>query len=121
MANHDVDRLVLSNPTLISSNIVDSSATSTNIYKSKPPPLSSVESLLHGRADFDTNDQQRNESPMAQVRSSVEKQMNQLQQELLLGFPHTQPLRVRIQNLEYFCLFYDLFFFVSIEFRNNNQ
>jgi hypothetical protein len=31
---------------------------------------------------------------MAQVRSSVEKQMNQLQQELLLGFPHSQTSRV---------------------------
>jgi hypothetical protein len=53
-----------------------------------------VESLLHGTSNINSNDQQRNESPISQVRSSVEKQMNQLQQELLHGFPHTQAPRV---------------------------
>jgi hypothetical protein len=53
-----------------------------------------VESLLHGTSNLQIHDQQRHESPIAQVRSSVEKQMNQLQQELLLGFPHTQTSRV---------------------------
>jgi hypothetical protein len=86
--------LVLSNPTLISSNIIDSSLSRTNTPKPPPPPLTSVESLLHGTSNLNSNDQQRNESPIAQVRSSVEKQMNQLQQELLLGFPHTPTSRV---------------------------
>ncbi len=87
--------LALSNPTLISSNVTDPSSSLTNNSKPQPPPpLSSVESLLHGISDLNSNDEQRNESPMAQVRSSVEKQMNQLQQELLLGFPHSQTSRV---------------------------
>ena len=63
--------------------------------KPPPPPLTSIETLLHGTSDSNSNDQQRNESPIAQVRSSVERNMNQLQQELLLGFPHTSTSRVK--------------------------
>lgn len=103
----DIFFLVLSNPTLISSNIVESSSVSIHHAKSPPPPLSSVESLLHGTSDVDRNDQQSKESPIAQVRSSVEKQMNQLQQELLLGFPNTPTTRVRITEgffISYFSL-----------------
>jgi hypothetical protein len=91
--SRDVVNTLLSNPTLISSNIIDSSLSRTNNPKPPPPPLTSVESLLHGTSNLNSNDQQRNESPIAQVRSSVEKQMNQLQQELLLGFPHTSTSR----------------------------
>jgi hypothetical protein len=91
--SRDVVNTLLSNPTLISSNIIDSSLSRTNNPKPPPPPLTSVESLLHGTSNLNSNDQQRNESPIAQVRSSVEKQMNQLQQELLLGFPHTPTSR----------------------------
>ena len=94
----DILFLVLSNPTLISSNIIQPSSLPIQHPKSPPPPLSSVESLLHGTSDVDRNDQQSNESPIAQVRSSVEKQMNQLQQELLLGFPNTPTTRVRIME-----------------------
>ena len=52
---------------------------------SKPAPLTSVEALLNGTS---TGSSEHQESPIAQIRSSVEKQMNQLQQELLTGFPH---------------------------------
>lgn len=93
---------MLSNPTLVSSNLADSPPSSANYAKPPPPPLTSVESLLHGRSDLDANnDQLRNDSPIAQVRSSVEKQMNQLQQELLLGFPHSQPLRVNSLRIKF--------------------
>jgi hypothetical protein len=85
--------LVLSNPTLVSSNLLDPPSLIKTNSKTSPPPLTSVESLLHGTYN---NDQQRHESPISQVRSSVEKNMNQLQQELLHGFPHTQATRVYI-------------------------
>lgn len=94
--------LVLSNPTLISSNILESSSLPIHQPKSTPPPLSSVESLLHGTSTIDDHDQSSKESPIAQVRSSVEKQMNQLQQELLLGFPHTPTSRVRTISIFFF-------------------
>lgn len=60
------------------------------IVSIKPAPLSSVESLLHGQNEIDDRFSEIPiESPITQVRSSVEKQMNQLQQELLLGFPNS--------------------------------
>jgi hypothetical protein len=65
----------------------------------RPPPLepiSSVNILLHGAANTDSKAKplpppslQRNDSPMAQVRSYVEKQMDQLQQDLEFGFSRT--------------------------------
>ncbi|CAF5201576.1 unnamed protein product, partial [Rotaria magnacalcarata] len=88
----DVVKTFLSNPTLISSNLIDPPSPLTTNLKS-PPPLTSVDSLLHGTLDLNINDQQFNDSPIAQVRSSVEKQMSQLQQELLHGFPHKQTSR----------------------------
>ncbi|CAF1147905.1 unnamed protein product [Adineta steineri] len=52
-----------------------------------PPTLSSVQSVLYGNSTVDNNTkQQRDESPIAQVRSYVEKQMDQLQQDLEFGF-----------------------------------
>ncbi|CAF1487096.1 unnamed protein product [Adineta steineri] len=52
-----------------------------------PPTLSSVQSVLYGNSTVDNNiKQQRDESPIAQVRSYVEKQMDQLQQDLEFGF-----------------------------------
>jgi hypothetical protein len=66
------------------------------ITNSKPPPLTSVETLLHGPLDINSNDKQNIESPMVQVRSTVEKQMNQLQQELLHGFPNTSDYLKRV-------------------------
>jgi hypothetical protein len=50
----------------------------------QPPPVSSVDSSLH-----DNKKQEHDESPMAQVRSYVEKQMDQLQQDLEFGFSRT--------------------------------
>ncbi|CAF1342463.1 unnamed protein product [Rotaria sordida] len=80
----------------------------TNMSKSPPPrvvvhtpqmivnqstPLSSVDSFTHQKSNIDSNTkQQRDESPIAQVRSYVEKQMDQLQQELEFGFPRTRKL-----------------------------
>lgn len=82
--------LALSNPNAISSTVTES--VSSLKFDIKPAPLSSVEALLHGSttdpADPSHADHQ---SPIAQVRSSVEKQMNQLQQELLHGFNHSTP------------------------------
>ncbi|CAF3143740.1 unnamed protein product [Rotaria socialis] len=89
----DVVKTLLSNPTLISSNLIDPPSPLTTNLKSPPPPLTSVDTLLHGTLDLNINDQQFNDSPIAQVRSSVEKQMSQLQQELLHGFPHKQAAR----------------------------
>ncbi|CAF4074397.1 unnamed protein product, partial [Adineta steineri] len=52
-----------------------------------PPTLSSVQSVLYGNSTVDNNiKQQRDESPIAQVRYYVEKQMDQLQQDLEFGF-----------------------------------
>jgi len=79
----------LPNPRSVSSNLIDPAAT-------KPKPLTSVESLLHGTSLTNSHNQQSNESPITQVRSSVEKQMNQFQQERSVGFPHTQTSRVHI-------------------------
>ncbi|CAF4021276.1 unnamed protein product [Rotaria sp. Silwood2] len=81
----------------------------TNIYKSPPrvvvntpqtivnqsPPLSSVDTFVHRNLNTDSNtnqQDQRNESPIAQVRSYVEKQMDQLQQDLEFGFPRATKL-----------------------------
>ncbi|CAF4783778.1 unnamed protein product [Rotaria sp. Silwood1] len=56
-------------------------------------PLSSVDSSVHRNLNTDSDaTQSRNESPIAQVRSYVEKQMDQLQQELEFGFPRTTKL-----------------------------
>jgi len=81
----------LSNPNAISSTVTES--VSSLKFDIKPAPLSSVESLLHGSTPdpTDLSHDNDNQSPMAQVRSSVEKQMNQLQQELLQGFSHSTP------------------------------
>lgn len=57
---------------------------------SKPIPLSSIESLLHGNSNMEKSNLPKYESPMAQVRSYVEKQMDQLQQDLEFGFPRAQ-------------------------------
>ncbi|CAF1002928.1 unnamed protein product [Rotaria sordida] len=92
-ASRDVVNTLLSNPTLISSNLIDSTSPIITNPKLSPPPLTSVDTLLHGISNFNNNDEQNNDSPIAQVRSSVEKKMSQLQQELLLGFPHTQTSR----------------------------
>ncbi len=52
-----------------------------------PTPLTSVNALLHGTAKTESpTKQERNDSPIAQVRSYVEKQMDQLQQDLEFGF-----------------------------------
>ncbi|CAF3575548.1 unnamed protein product [Rotaria sp. Silwood1] len=87
-ASRGVVNTLLSNPTLISSNIIDSPSSIINNPKPPPPPLTSVDTLLHGSSNSNNND-----SPIAQVRTSVEKKMSQLQQELLLGYPHTQTSR----------------------------
>ncbi|CAF4614372.1 unnamed protein product [Rotaria socialis] len=97
----DVVKTLLSNPTLISSNLIDPPSPLTTNLKSPPPPLTSVDTLLHGTLDLNINDQQFNDSPIAQVRSSVEKQMSQLQQELLHGFPHKQAARVLPKKSHY--------------------
>lgn len=61
----------------------------------RPPPLepiSSVNIFVQSVAKADTNGQsgqQRNDSPITQVRSYVEKQMDQLQQDLEFGFSRT--------------------------------
>ncbi|UJR31321.1 hypothetical protein I4U23_018819 [Adineta vaga] len=67
--------------------------TTTAKVKAPPPPLTSVESLLHGTSDNNNHEQHCNESLIVQARSSVEQQMNQLQQELLRNYPHTQASR----------------------------
>jgi hypothetical protein len=75
------------------SNILAVEQPSPVITNIKPVPLASVNTLLHGNSITDNN-QQHNESPMAQVRSYVEKQMDQLQQDLEFGFsrgPKTTP------------------------------
>ncbi len=79
----------LPNPRSVSSNLIDPAAT-------KSKPLTSVESLLHGPSLTNSHNQQSNEYPITQVRSSVEKQINQLQQERSIGFPPTQTSRVYI-------------------------
>lgn len=69
------------------------------IVSIKPAPLSSVESLLHGQSEIDDRFSEIPiESPITQVRSSVEKQMNQLQQELLLGFPNSSNERKQVDK-----------------------
>ncbi len=50
------------------------------------PLLSSIDRNLN---TVNNTKQQRDESPIAQVRSYVEKQMDQLQQDLEFGFPRT--------------------------------
>ncbi|CAF2999656.1 unnamed protein product [Rotaria sp. Silwood2] len=87
-APRDVVNTFLSNPTLISSNLIDPPSSIITDPKPPPPPLTSVDTLLHGSSNPHNND-----SPIAQVRSSFEKHINQLEQEFLLGFPHTQTSR----------------------------
>ena len=63
-----------------------SSTPSSQTNNSKPMPLASVESLLHDKSSVEKVNAPKHESPMAQVRSYVEKQMDQLQQDLEFGF-----------------------------------
>ncbi|CAF4480598.1 unnamed protein product [Rotaria socialis] len=54
------------------------------------PPVPPIDSFVHRAPNTDnTGKQQRNDTPIAQVRSYVEKQMDQLQQELEFGFPRS--------------------------------
>jgi hypothetical protein len=54
------------------------------------PLLSTIESSLQGKSNIVNNTKKpRDDSPIAQVRSYVEKQMDQLQQDLEFGFPRT--------------------------------
>ncbi|CAM4810609.1 unnamed protein product [Rotaria magnacalcarata] len=54
------------------------------------PPVHPIDSFVHRAPNTDnTTKQQRNDTPIAQVRSYVEKQMDQLQQDLEFGFPRS--------------------------------
>lgn len=106
--------LALSNPASVPSNSIDPPSPFSNKQKPPPPPLTSVDALLHGTSDLHINDQPLNDSPIAQVRSSVERQMSQLQQELLHGFPHRQSSRVCVN-----IVFLFLCYFICLN-RNND-
>jgi hypothetical protein len=89
-----------------------------------PPKVSSTDSLIN----TNPTKQERNESPMAQVRSYVEKQMDQLQQDLEFGFPRTPktPLSSSSTNLltntaRVFRLCISISSLIFLNIRNNND